>query len=55
MSRRFGFRLVLCVRVYAMRTGISFTVSAVERQRLQAIVAAPRSPQSMSGGRVLCF
>jgi hypothetical protein len=28
-----------------MRTGISFTVSAGERQRLQAIVAAPRSPQ----------
>ncbi len=29
-----------------MRTGISFTVSAGERQRLQAIVAAPRSPQT---------
>ena len=28
-----------------MRTGISFTVSAGERQRLQAIVAAPWSPQ----------
>ena len=28
-----------------MRTGISFTVSADERQRLRAIVADPKSPQ----------
>ena len=28
-----------------MRTGISFTVSADDRQRLQTIVAAPTSPQ----------
>ncbi|GLS30826.1 hypothetical protein SAMN04488498_13625 [Mesorhizobium albiziae] len=28
-----------------MRNGISFTVSASDRQRLQAIVAAPGSPQ----------
>jgi hypothetical protein len=28
-----------------MRSGISFTVSAGERQRLRAIVADPKSPQ----------
>ena len=28
-----------------MRTGISFTVSSGDRQRLQAIVADPKSPQ----------
>lgn len=28
-----------------MRTGISFTISACDRQRLRAIVAAPTSPQ----------
>ncbi|TGQ27696.1 IS630 family transposase, partial [Mesorhizobium sp. M00.F.Ca.ET.216.01.1.1] len=28
-----------------MRNGISFTISASDRQRLQAIVAAPGSPQ----------
>ena len=33
------------MRVCCMRTGISFTVSSRDRQRLQAIVAAPKSPQ----------
>jgi transposase len=33
------------VRVWRMRSGISFTVSADERQRLGAIVADPKSPQ----------
>ena len=28
-----------------MRNGISFTISSRDRQRLQAIVAAPKSPQ----------
>ena len=33
------------MRIWAMRTGITFTVSADERQRLRAIAAAPTSPQ----------
>ena len=33
------------VRAWRMRTGISFTVSTDERQRLRAIVAAPKSQQ----------
>lgn len=33
------------VRIWRMRTDISFTVSSRDRQRLQAIVADPKSPQ----------
>jgi hypothetical protein len=33
------------MRVWAMRTGSTFTGSADDRQRLQAIVAAPTRPQ----------
>jgi len=33
------------MRVWGMRNGISFTVSASKRQRLRAIVADPKSPQ----------
>ncbi len=33
------------MRIRRMRSGISFTVSFRDRQRLQAIVAYPKSPQ----------
>ncbi len=33
------------MRICGMRSGITFTVSSRDRQRLQAIVAAPKSPQ----------
>ena len=33
------------MRFWGMRSGISFTVTATERQRLRAIVADPKSPQ----------
>src|SRR3546814_16564234 len=33
------------MRVLRMRNGISFTLSSDDRQRLQAVVAAPASPQ----------
>ena len=36
---------IIAVRVYGMRNGITFTVSADERQQLRGIVADPKSPQ----------
>ena len=33
------------MRIWGMRSGITFTVSSRDRQRLQAIVADPKSPQ----------
>ena len=33
------------VRDWRMRSGISFTISPRDRQRLRAIVADPKSPQ----------
>ena len=33
------------MRVYGMRTGISFSLSASDRKRLRAITIDPKSPQ----------